>query len=50
MYFSKEATDKAGEPKELVIIPGATHIDLYDRPQYVPQVVAKLTDFYGKYL
>ena len=50
MYFSKEATDKAGEPKELVIIPGATHIDLYDRPQYVPQVVAKLTDFYSKYL
>ena len=50
MYFSKEAADKAGEPKELYIIPGATHIDLYDRPQYVPQVVAKLTDFYGKYL
>jgi uncharacterized protein len=50
MYFSKEATDNAREPKELFIVPGATHIDLYDRPQYVPQVVAKLTDFYGKYL
>lgn len=29
-YFSETAYAAAEEPKELVIIPGATHIDLYD--------------------
>jgi fermentation-respiration switch protein FrsA (DUF1100 family) len=50
LYFSEEAVEKAKEPKELFIIPGATHIDLYDKPQYVPQVVTKLNDFYSKNL
>lgn len=38
------------KPKELFIIDGASHIDLYYRPQHVPQVVTKLNDFYSKYL
>jgi len=46
-YFSDETIAKA---KELFIVPGATHIDLYDRPQFVPQVVSKLAGFYAKYL
>jgi fermentation-respiration switch protein FrsA (DUF1100 family) len=50
LHFSEEAVEKAKEPKELFIIPGATHIDLYDKAQYVPQVVAKLNDFYSKNL
>ncbi|WP_406470429.1 alpha/beta hydrolase [Streptomyces sp. NBC_01615] len=50
MYFTEEAIAKAGEPKELHVIDGATHIDLYDRPQFVPQVMQKLTDFYAKHL
>ena len=50
MYFSQEAIEKAKQPNELFIIPGATHIDLYDKPEYVPQVVAKLNDFYSKNL
>lgn len=29
--FSEEAYKLAGQPKELVIIPGAGHVDLYDR-------------------
>jgi uncharacterized protein len=29
LYFSQNAYDKAKDPKELHIIPGATHIDLY---------------------
>jgi hypothetical protein len=49
-YFSKNAYDKAKEPKELVIIPDASHIDLYYKPQYVPQVLAKLKEFFGKHL
>jgi uncharacterized protein len=40
----------ARNPKELFIIPGASHIDLYDKAEYVPQVVGKLTDFYTKNL
>ncbi len=49
-YFSREAIDKAREPKELFWIDGATHIDLYDREEYVPTVVAKLTAFFKEHL
>jgi fermentation-respiration switch protein FrsA (DUF1100 family) len=49
-YFSAEAEARAGDPKELFTVDGATHIDLYDKPQFVPQVVAKLTGFYAKHL
>lgn len=49
-YFSEEAVDRAKEPKEVFVIDGATHIDLYDKPEFVPQVLAKLTDFYAKHL
>lgn len=34
--------------KEIYVIEGATHCDLYDRPQYVPRAAAKLADFYRK--
>ena len=34
-YFSEKAYGKAAEPKELFVIPGASHVDLYDRPEYV---------------
>jgi fermentation-respiration switch protein FrsA (DUF1100 family) len=49
-YFSEEAVAKAKEPRELFVIPGATHIDLYDKPQFVTPAVAKLTEFFGKAL
>ena len=29
--FSKDAYALAAEPKELVAVPGAGHVDLYDR-------------------
>ncbi|MCI1640482.1 MAG: cyclic nucleotide-binding domain-containing protein [Bacteroidales bacterium] len=37
-YFTEDAYKKAAEPKELVIIPGARHIDLYDGgdKNYIP--------------
>lgn len=50
LYFSREAIEKANEPKELFVIDGATHIDMYDRPRFVPQAISKLTDFYAKHL
>lgn len=34
--FSEEAYAKATEPKELVVVPGANHVDLYDRVDLIP--------------
>lgn len=49
-YLSEDAYKMAREPKELYVIPGATHIDLYDREQYVNPAVDKLSDFFHQYL
>ena len=35
-YFSETAYAAAAEPKELMIIPGAVHTDLYDRTDVIP--------------
>jgi fermentation-respiration switch protein FrsA (DUF1100 family) len=35
-YFSEDAFAAAAEPKELVVVPGARHIDLYDRTDMIP--------------
>lgn len=35
-YFSETAYAAAAEPKELLIIPGANHTDLYDRMNVIP--------------
>lgn len=35
-YFSETAYAAAAEPKELMIIPGANHVDLYDRADLIP--------------
>ncbi|WP_250528278.1 aldo/keto reductase [Caballeronia sp. GAWG2-1] len=48
LYFSKDAYDMASEPKELHIVQGATHVDLYDRSDLIPW--GKLESFFGKYL
>ncbi len=50
LFWSREVYEKAREPKELHVIEGATHIDLYDRPQFVTPAVGKLTDFFGRHL
>ncbi|WP_159475169.1 alpha/beta hydrolase [Dyadobacter sp. 3J3] len=34
--FSQDAYKLAGQPKELVIVPGAGHVDLYDRVNLIP--------------
>lgn len=48
--FSQQAYDGAKEPKELVIIPGASHFDLYDKPQFVNPALNKLAEFFSKNL
>lgn len=45
-YFSQEAFDKAKGPKEFFKVPGASHIAMYDNPQYIDQAVTKMTDFF----
>lgn len=35
-YLSEDAYKAAAEPKELLIVPGANHVDLYDRPDVIP--------------
>ena len=46
--FSEEAYKLAGQPKELVVIPGAGHVDLYDRVNLIPW--DKLTSFFTEHL
>jgi fermentation-respiration switch protein FrsA (DUF1100 family) len=47
-YFSETAYAAAAQPKELMIIPGANHTDLYDRVDVIP--FDKLTTFFTKNL
>lgn len=35
-YFSEDAHTAAAEPKELMIIDGADHVDLYDQVDIIP--------------
>jgi fermentation-respiration switch protein FrsA (DUF1100 family) len=46
--FSEEAYKLAAEPKELYIVPGAGHVDLYDRVNLIP--FDKLTVFFTEHL
>jgi fermentation-respiration switch protein FrsA (DUF1100 family) len=46
--FSEQAYKLAAQPKELVIVPGAGHVDLYDRVNLIP--FAKLTSFFTESL
>ncbi|MCB2192895.1 MAG: alpha/beta hydrolase [Deltaproteobacteria bacterium] len=46
--FSQDAYKRAGEPKELYIVPGAGHVDLYDRVNLIPW--DKLTVFFTENL
>ena len=48
-YFSKDAFQKLkGDNKELLLIPGAVHTDLYDRMDVIP--FDKMDEFFRKYL
>ncbi|WP_058913788.1 alpha/beta hydrolase [Entomohabitans teleogrylli] len=42
--FSEDAYQRAGQPKELYQVPGAGHVDLYDRTDLIP--FARLTSFF----
>lgn len=46
--FSRDAYQRAADPRELLIIPGAGHVDLYDRVDLIP--FDKLEEFFKKNL
>jgi fermentation-respiration switch protein FrsA (DUF1100 family) len=46
--FSEDAYKLAAQPKELYIVPGAGHVDLYDRVDLIPW--DKLTSFFKEHL
>jgi len=47
-YFTEDIFKMAAEPKELVIIPGAVHVDLYDKVDVIP--FDKLDSFFKQNL
>ncbi len=51
IHFSKKFIDLAAtKTKELYLIEGATHVDLYDRPHFVEHGTAKLVNFFSSKL
>ncbi|MGO7169710.1 alpha/beta hydrolase [Rhizobium leguminosarum] len=48
LYFAETAYAAAAEPKELMIIPGANHTDLYDKVDVIP--FDKLQEFFEQHL
>ncbi|WP_205402750.1 alpha/beta hydrolase [Spirosoma taeanense] len=47
-YFNEDAYKAAAGPKELLIIPDASHVDLYDQLAIIP--FDKLTAFFTEHL
>ncbi len=45
---AKTAFEAAAEPKELMVIPGASHTDLYDKTDVIP--FDKLAQFFNQHL
>ena len=49
--FAEQAVSLAGDlAEELVVVEGATHIDLYYKEQFVDLVVAQIADFFEKHI
>ena len=47
-YYSEDVYKMVSGPKELVIVPGADHVDLYDKLDVIP--FDKLTSFFNENL
>jgi fermentation-respiration switch protein FrsA (DUF1100 family) len=46
-YYSEDVYKMASNPKEMIIVPGATHCDLYDKVDMIP--FEKLESFFKEY-
>ncbi len=49
-WMAVEAHQRATGPKELHRIEGASHVDLYDKREYIDPAVDKLADFFAGHL
>ncbi|MEI1981552.1 alpha/beta hydrolase [Staphylococcus aureus] len=49
-WQSENAYERALDPKDIFIVEGANHFDMYDKEPYVSQAVDKMKDFYNQYL
>lgn len=47
-YFSETAFEAAAEPKELLIVPGASHVDMYDQMDKIP--FDRMAEFFSENL
>lgn len=47
-YYSEDVYKVASDPKELLIVPNADHVDLYDQMDKIP--FDKITEFFGTHL
>lgn len=47
-YINEDVYRLASQPKELIIVPGATHVDLYDKRELIP--FDRLTAFFRTHL
>lgn len=47
-YYSEDVYKAAAEPRELLIVPGADHVDLYDRTDKIP--FDALASFFARHL
>ncbi|WP_260695730.1 alpha/beta hydrolase [Streptomyces sp. IB201691-2A2] len=45
--FSDQAYELSTGPKELFVVDGATHIAMYDVPEYVDQAITKMVEFFA---
>ncbi len=50
MKDGQELYARVTSEKDLFVVPGATHYDLYDRPEPVAKAAEKLVAFYRKHL
>ncbi|HDE8209080.1 TPA: alpha/beta hydrolase [Staphylococcus aureus] len=50
LWQSENAYERALEPKDIHIVEGANHFDMYDKELFVTEAVEKMNSFYGQYL
>lgn len=47
LWQSKRAVEVSNGPKELFVLEGSGHFDLYDNPVYIEQALAKMNSFFS---
>jgi len=47
--LTKTFFDRASDPKEFVVVPGASHVDLYDKDEFVSVAIDAMDGFFKKH-